>query len=66
MLNKANYLKIIDLNVVLIIPGRPVPGGEYLGNVFLEGRQVVEGIHIPCVSGADQAQEHVADQRAKL
>jgi hypothetical protein len=34
--------------------------------VFLEGRQVIEGIDMPQVAGMDQAHEHIADKGAML
>ena len=34
--------------------------------MFLEGRQVIEGIDMPQVAGVDEAQEHIADKGTML
>ena len=52
---------------MLIIPWQPVPGVfEDLGRMFLQGRQVIEGVDLPQIAGMDQAHEHIADEGAML
>jgi hypothetical protein len=67
MLNGSESSGIVDEDAVLIIPGQPVPEVfEDLGRMFLQGRQVIEGVDLPQVAGVDQAHEHIADEDAML
>jgi len=34
--------------------------------MFLQGRQVIEGVDLPQVAGVDQTHEHIADEGAML
>jgi len=67
MLNQAESSGIVDEDAVLIIPGQPVPGGfEDLGRMFLQSRQVIEGVDLTQIAGVDQTHEHIADEGAML